>query len=83
MQESEPVAVSCQTELESCDVVSKEEYDKLKEEMEYIKKEHHELLLRCAEEVENMPAEHPAFNEDFFRDNDDKVRFFPHAAPPL
>ena len=41
VQESEPVAVSCQTELESCDV-SKEEYEKLKEEMEKnIKKEHH------------------------------------------
>ena len=84
VQESESVAVSCQTELESCDVVSKEDYDKLKEEMENIKKEHHELLLRCAEkQVEKMRADHPAFNEDYFRDNDDKVRFFPRAAPSL
>ena len=60
VQESEPVAVSCQTELESCDVVSKDKYDKLKEEMENIEKEHHEMLLRCAEkEVEKMPANHP------------------------
>ena len=84
VQESEPVAVSCQTELESCDVVSKKEYDKFKEEMESIKKEHHELLLRYAEkEVEKMSADHPAFIEDYFRDNDDKVRFFPRAAPSL
>ena len=49
--------------------------------MENIKKEHHELRLRCAEkDVRKMPADHPVFNDDCFRDNDDKVCLFPHAA---
>ena len=52
--------------------------------MENIKKEHHELLLICAEkEVEKMQADHPAFNEDYLRDNNDKVRFFTRAALSL
>ena len=42
--------------------------------MEKMKKEHHELFLRCAEkEVEKMPADHPAFNEDYVRDKNDKL----------
>lgn len=40
------VSVSCQTEME---IYSREEYDKIKEDLEKLKKEHHELLLKYAE----------------------------------
>ncbi len=69
--------VSCQTELLSCDVVSKEEFDNLKEELEKIKKEHHELLMKSTErEVNQVPSQYRPFDEDYFKVSDDKVRFF-------
>ncbi len=69
--------VSCQTELLSCDVVSKEEFDNLKEELDKIKKEHHELLMKSTErEVTQVPSQYRPFDEDYFKDSDDKVRFF-------
>ena len=43
------MSVCSQTEIQSCDIVSKEEYEKIKEDFEKLKKEHHELLLKSAE----------------------------------
>ena len=67
-------------------MVSKEEYEKIKKEYENVKKEfeklkkeHHELLLKYTEkevEVAQVKVNHVPYDEDDFRDNDDKVRFF-------
>ncbi len=51
----------------------------MKEEFENLKAKHHELLLKCAEkEVDKVQdkSNHAAFDENDFRNNDDKVRFF-------
>ena len=70
------MSVCSQTEIQSSDIVSKEEYEKIKEDFEKLKKEHHELLLKSAEKEVQGKLNHAAFDEDEFRDNDDKVRFF-------
>ncbi len=71
-------SVSHQTvSLLSCNVVSKEEFDNLKEELDKIKKEHHELLMKSTErEVNQVPSQYRPFDEDYFKESDDKVRFF-------
>ncbi len=73
------MSVCSQTEIQSCDIVSKEEHEKMKKEFEKLKAKHHELLLKCAEkEVDKVQnkSNHAAFDENDFRNNDDKVRFF-------
>lgn len=68
--------------------VSKEQHDKLKEVHEKLKKEHDELRAKCAKllmdnsqgvrEKEEMEKwlKLATYDEDCFRDNNDKVRFF-------
>ena len=78
--------MSCQTELLACDVILKDEHEKLKDDFEILKndferlkKEHHKLLLKSAEEKAKeveLQLSRPTFDEDAFKDNDAKVRFF-------
>ena len=81
----EALSVSCQTEVSSWYFISKEEHGKLKEDYEKMKKEHEKLQLKCAQlqddnfkrvrEKKEMQM-HATFDEDSFRDDDEKVRFF-------
>ena len=84
--EVEPQTKSCQsqTDIQSDEIVHREEYVKMKEEHEKLKREHEKLIL----EYDKVETELEAiwerqllhttkpFSEAEFWDNDDKVRFY-------
>lgn len=61
----------CQTDMVSSEVVPMDEYEHLKDKFEKLKKEYYELQMLI-----QPSAKHVAYDEDYFRGDNDKVRFF-------
>lgn len=70
-------SVSSQTELQTDDIVSKEDYEKVVKELEALKEKQHQYVLRCAEDEVHKKGLHHAlpYDKGDFINNDDKVRF--------